>query len=175
MKYLRYLKSTLWHKWFFIRAGALTGVPLWRRLLHDWSKFTPTEFVRYSNWYFGEKDKREWAIAWHHHLRLNPHHPEYWLLSWRGDVDFYSGIGESVADNVVVLPMPEIYVREMIADFLAASKVYTGSWNITMWLNTHGPKMRLHSETVRLIAVVMYEMRYILTDNCDWSWLTLEG
>lgn len=175
MKFLRFLWSLLRHKWFVILAGRRTKVPPWRLLIHDWSKFTSIEFSRYTQWHFGnKKDKGEWAAAWHHHQRVNAHHPEYWLLSWRGDPSFYNEIGERIADYIIVLPMPEVYVREMIADCMGASKAYTGSWNIAIWLNENGPKMLLHSESIRLIAVVMYEMGYMLTDNCDWSWLTLK-
>lgn len=170
--YLAYFQSLLRHKWFVVKAGLSVGVPLWRLIMHDWSKFTPTEIVPYARWHFGgDKDRQKWAIAWHHHLLLNPHHPEHWLLSWRGDPGFYDGIGEFVASGVVVLPMPEVFVREMIADFLASSRTYTGCWNIANWLNENGPKMILHSETVRSIAVVMRELGYVSIDNRDWSWL----
>lgn len=171
MIYLHYLWSLLQHKWSVLKASRWTGVPLWRAIIHDWSKFLPVEFINYARWHFGAQSLDGWAKAWGHHQNHNPHHPEYWLLSWRGDPDSYHGLGQHVADFVTVLPMPEIYVREMIADFFGASKIYTGSWNIDNWLNENGPKMILHDETKRLIATVMFELAYMLTDNCDWSWL----
>jgi len=93
------------------------------------------------------------------------------LLAWRGQSDFYDGIGERVTDSIVVLPMPERYVREMVADFLGSSKVYTGGWNIAAWLNENGPKMILHSTTHARLVDVMLELHYACTDNCDWSWM----
>lgn len=170
--YLRYLWSVLRHKWYVLKAGRKISVPLWRLLIHDWSKFTPTEFGRYARWHFsGRKNRQEWAIAWHHHLRQNTHHQEYYLLGWYGeDKSFYAGIGEPIADFLVVLPMPESCVREMVADMLAASRVYTGKWDIASWLNANGPKMLLHKDTLDLVNDIMIEMNYCLT-NCDWSWL----
>lgn len=158
MIYLKFLWSLLRHKWFVLRASRLVRVPLWRAVIHDWSKFLPIEFVNYARWHFGIRSLDGWARAWGHHQNHNPHHPEYWLLSWRGDPDFYRGLSQRVADFVVVLPMPEIYVREMIADFLGTSRAYTGSWDIDEWLDENKPKMILHDETVMLIAVVMREL-----------------
>lgn len=173
MVYLRFLWSLLRHKWFVLLAGRLVGVPLLRLLIHDWSKFSLAEFGSYARAGrdFANRDRKEWAAAWFHHLRLNQHHAEYWLLAWRGAPDFYTDIGESVADNIVVLPMPEVYVREMIADFLASSMTYTGKWDIAIWLNKNGPKMHLHSETAQLLASIMIDLGYLLTDNCLWSFM----
>lgn len=67
--------------------------------------------------------------------------------------------------------MPETYVREMIADMMATSKEVTGSYDIAVWLNENGPKMRLHDETVTRLDSVMREIGYFSTDNCDWSWM----
>jgi hypothetical protein len=173
MIYWRYLWSLLRHKWYFLKSSRLLCVPFWRAILHDWSKFTPSEFGRYARWHFrGKENRLEWAAAWHHHQRLNAHHHEFYLLAWYGeDADFYDGIGEEVSDFVVVLPMPELHVREMIADLMAAGRVYAGTWDIALWFNENGPKMRLHSETADRIVDVMHELGYCLTDNCDWSWM----
>ena len=168
--YWNYLLKLLKHKWWVFIAGKLTGVPLWRRITHDWSKFMPIEFINYAGWYFGNKNEKHWSMAWNHHGNHNPHHPEYWLLSWCGDPDFYSGIGEEVIQNIVLLPMPETYVREMIADMIGTSKGYSGSWDIAAWLNKHGPEMLLHDDTKGILDTVMCELGYFLADNCDWSW-----
>ncbi len=175
MIYLRYLWSLLRHKWFILRASRLTGLPLWRAIIHDWSKFLPVEFVNYAKWHFGTKSLAGWAKAWGHHQHHNPHHPEYWVLAWHGeDPDFYRSLGRRVTDFVTVLPMPEVYVREMIADLLAASRTYTGSWNIGNWLNEHGPRMILHDDAIYWVNTVMFELGYMQTDNCDWSWCKME-
>ena len=170
--YLRFLWSLLRHKWFVLQAGLEVGcIPLWRLIAHDWSKFTLVEFGRYARWHFSDVgDKEQWAAAWLHHQGLNPHHPEYWLLSWRGDPDFYDGVGEKVADYIVALPMPMTYVREFIADLMGASRAYTGSWDISAWLNREGLKWYLHSDTIMRIASVMIDRGYSLTDTHDWSW-----
>lgn len=170
MKYLSHLKSLLVHKWLVFLAGRVTGVPLWRLIIHDWSKFTPTELFGYAGNIGGVTSKERWAKSWLHHLHHSPHHPEHWVLSWRGNPDFYNETGQPVARFVTVLPMPKTYVREMIADMMGSSKAYTGSWSIAEWLNQNGPDMHLHDETIVLINKVMEEIGYVLTDGCDWSW-----
>ena len=171
----KFLRSLLLHKWYVFKAGRLTGVPFWRRVFHDWSKFTPAEFGRYARWHHGpaeSKDKREWARAWQHHMHNNPHHPEFWLLAWHGDPIFYArdGIGEHVADGVIFLPVPETYVREMVADWMAAGRTYAGDWVIANWVNEHGRKMHLHDETIALVDKIMLAVGYVQTDNCPWSY-----
>jgi hypothetical protein len=41
-RYLRYLCR---HKWFVAVAGLHLGVGLWRLLIHDYSKFFPSEWL----------------------------------------------------------------------------------------------------------------------------------
>ena len=171
MIYWRQLRSLLIHKWYVLLAGRMVGVSLWRLIIHDWSKFSPTEFALYSRWKFGDATRKDWSVGWLHHFHLNPHHSEHHVLSWHGDPEFYSNIGEDVAKYVTILPMPEHYVREMIADMMATSRQLTGSWDISKWLNQNGPKMHLHDNTITLIDKVMKEVGYALTDNCDWSWI----
>lgn len=42
--WFRFAWVILKHKWFVLLAGLEVGVPLWRLIIHDWSKFTPAEF-----------------------------------------------------------------------------------------------------------------------------------
>lgn len=170
--YIRQLKSLTFHKWHVLKAGLTVGdIPLWRLVVHDWSKLTPVEFINYSRYKFGIKDKAEWAKAWFHHLHRSPHHPEHWLLSWRGDPEFYNGIGQDRCSFITTLPMPETYIREMIADFMATSKELTGSYDISYWLNQNGPAMLLHNDTEVRLDQIMTELGYALADNCMWSYL----
>lgn len=109
MIYLKQLKSVLIHKWYVFLAGRLTKVPLWRLIIHDWSKFTLTELFGYAGNIGGVTSKSKWARSWLHHLHCNPHHPEHWILSWRGNLEFYNELAKPIASFVVLLPMPEKY------------------------------------------------------------------
>lgn len=99
------------------------SVGLYRQgLLHDLSKYSPTEFLVGAKYYQGtrspnnaEKEKKGYSSAWLHHKGRNKHHFEYWLD--------YSG-----KDNPVFIgmKMPVNYVIEMFLDRIAASKIYQG-------------------------------------------------
>jgi len=170
MIYLEQLKSVLIHKWYVLKAGLIIGnIPLWRLIIHDWSKFTPTELFGYAGNIYGSVDKDRWAKSWLHHLHYNSHHPEHWILSWRGNPEFYNEMGQDIALFVTLLPMPETYTREMIADMMATGYKITGSWDISIWLNQNGPKMHLHDDTIILIDKIMTELGYF-NENLQWSY-----
>lgn len=158
MIYWKQLKSILFHKWLVFKAGRQLGnIPIWRLIIHDWSKFTPIEIFGYAGNIGGVVSKERWAKSWLHHLHHNPHHPEHWILSWRGNPKFYEELGEHAAEFITVLPMPETFVREMVADMMATSKKISGSYDITVWLDQNIPKMQLHNETIVILNSIIYE------------------
>ena len=182
--YLEFLKSLMTHKWYVFQAGLKTGVPIWRLIIHDWQKFTHWEFKAYAqnffvsdefkndetmdafakysiteNAPFGHFVKERFALAWLHHENTAPHHWGYWIPR----SGKYTG----------AFPMPETYVREMVADWMGASKAYTGSWNMATWLAENGMSMdsKMHRDTVRLVWVVLEDVGYIPTDGEGWAFL----
>ena len=97
-------------------------VGLYRQgLLHDLSKYSPTEFLVGAKYYQGtrspnnaEREETGLSTSWLHHKGRNKHHFEYW-------VDY--GIG---AEHVLAgMPMPRKYIAEMIMDRISASRVYS--------------------------------------------------
>lgn len=141
---MRYALAVLRHKYFVLIAGLrLGGIPLWRLITHDWSKFHPREFATYRK-RFGSKliiSRNEWRMAFLHHYSTNPHHWEHWVY-WDGNP----------------LPMPETYVREMIADWMGASKSYAGHWDFMPWVRENIPHMKLHTTTKNRIKEVLREL-----------------
>ncbi|MBT9779817.1 catalase [Clostridium sp. MCC353] len=91
-------------------------------LLHDLSKYSPTEFWSGVKYYQGnrspnaaEREVLGFSKAWLHHKGRNKHHFEYWI-------DFSTRL----QDGLVGHKMPLRYVVEMMMDRIAASKVYKG-------------------------------------------------
>jgi hypothetical protein len=79
--HLHYLSYVLRHKWYVAVAGWALGVPLWRLVIHDWTKFTPAEWGPYVRHFFPAGQIAEPAAfdrAWEHHWTRNPHHWQYW-------------------------------------------------------------------------------------------------
>ena len=152
--YWRYLKSIITHKYYVLLAGLRLKISIWQLLLHDWQKFTPLEFGRYARNFFGGGDP-EFPFAWLHHENTAPHHWGYWIPR--------SG---KHADQP--LPMPMRYVREMVADWMGASKTYTGSWDMAEWLEKSVPNFRLHEEARGKLKRVLGEAGYDVRDVDIW-------
>lgn len=74
---------------------------------HDLSKFSEDEFDAYRNYFFPcngeERNDKAFELAWEHHYKNNPHHPEYWI------------------HNNQIEDMPNIYIAEMLCDWEAMS------------------------------------------------------
>ncbi|MGN0072581.1 MAG: DUF5662 family protein [Coriobacteriales bacterium] len=92
-------------------------------LVHDLSKFGPTEFAVGMRYFNGqrspndyERRDRGFSTAWLHHKGRNRHHFEYWM-----------DIANREDRRIVGKPMPGRYVAEMLCDRIAACKVYQGS------------------------------------------------
>lgn len=145
MIYLRYLKTLLTHK-FYVGVACFKMGLYWQGLIHDWSKFSPLEFVTYakrfsggintgrdkSGYYDPTKDVR-FKYAWCHHYHHNPHHWQYWAIP-KDNLD-----GEPEFE---LLDIPEKYLKEMLCDWHGASKAYKGKGMIHFWENNK-TKLRL--------------------------------
>ena len=157
---MKYLFLTLKHKWFVLLAGIKIQTPIWKLLIHDWTKFLPCELPHYQRQFFGTADNPKGFIkAWIHHQNSNPHHWEYWIPRTG-----HNRCTPPYPDNVAV-EMPEWAVREMVADWFGASRAYTGNWpspNNWTWLAKQWPiiKLRLHPATAELVQQILLEMGY---------------
>ncbi len=118
--FLNHLTTVTRHRHMVIRHCFRAGI-LWRGLLHDLSKYSPTEFWVGVRYYKGIKSPNEgereaygFSKAWIHHKGRNRHHFEYWT-----DYDRITRLMSPVK-------MPLVFVKEMFCDRVAASKIYQG-------------------------------------------------
>lgn len=97
------------------------GLRMYRQgLLHDISKYHPTEFFESVNYFVGTsspideaKADKGYSNAWFHHRGRNKHHWEFWM-------DNFDKGGENII-------MPYRYFAEMICDYLGAGRAYMGT------------------------------------------------
>lgn len=137
------------HKRYVFYYCCKTGIPI-QGILHDLSKFSPTEFWESVKYYQGtsspidacKKDKG-YSNAWMHHKGRNKHHYEYW------QDDFDHG-GKPIE-------MPMKYKKEMLCDFLGAGRAYYGKsftydkeWN--WWLNKKSNPIAMHLNDIQFIT-----------------------
>lgn len=121
MKWLQHLKTINRHKRYVMQLCFQVG--LYKQgLLHDMSKYSPTEFLVGARYYQGtrspnnaEREDKGYSSAWLHHKGRNKHHLEYWI-------DY----GTEEGQKMVGMKMPLKYVVEMFCDRVAASKNYRG-------------------------------------------------
>lgn len=149
-----YLMYFIKHKWFVFIACMKLGVPVIQALIHDLSKFTPSEWPIYVRYFHQRRAeflagkilyaKPDFDFAWNHHQKANKHHFQHWLL---------------IADDSSIrpIPIPERYAREMVADWLGAGRAKTGSWDIQSWIQKNGPGMKFHLETAKLVGKILRE------------------
>ncbi len=120
MKAWQHFKTITAHR-HKVLAGCF-AMGLYRQgLCHDLSKYSPTEFWNGARYYQGvrspnaaEREDKGFSEAWMHHKGRNRHHYEYWT-----DMNRQTRRYEAV-------PVPRRYLAEMVADRVAACKVYEG-------------------------------------------------
>lgn len=159
----RYAKYLARHKWFVFVAGLRIGVPIWRLVIHDYSKLLPSEWFPYANFFYGPKpDKNEpddyhyWSAvhahrvpfdrAWLHHQHFNPHHWQHWVLREDDGQTKY-------------LEMPENFAREMVADWCGAGRAITGQWEVWKWYGKNVERILLHPRTSTLVQELVTDER----------------
>lgn len=154
MNVLKHLHTINHHKRLVMKGCFAVG--LYRQgLLHDLSKYTPTEFLVGCKYYQGtmspnnaEREARGYSSAWLHHKGRNKHHMEYWI-------DY--GVTHK---GMCGMKMPLRYVVEMYIDRVAASKnyqksCYTDRSALDYYL--HGRQFHiLHEDTRALLELLLF-------------------
>jgi hypothetical protein len=133
---LRYL---LRHKWYvFLECRALK-VPLWIALFHDYDKFFPDVWLPYARLHAAtdEAQRSERYAAFTQakmiHQHRGKHHWQFWV--------FINDCGE-----IETLPIPDVYRREMLADWRGAGKSM-GKPDLLGWYTECRETMLFHPET----------------------------
>jgi hypothetical protein len=149
-RHIRYGWYLLRHKWFVFQAGCKLGIP-WLAALHDLSKLRPSGWLPCARYFYepdgSKKTRRDktgyykptdtgdeaFDFAWLLHQKRNKHHWRWWVLP-------------EDEGGLKVLPMPDRYRREMLADWIGAGRAQ-GTPNTLDWYTVNRHKMKLHPET----------------------------
>ena len=149
---INHSKTILIHKWWVFYYCCKFGI-IWRGLMHDNSKFSLIEFCESIKYYKKGsspiprcKMDKGYSEAWQHHRGHNDHHYEYW-------VDYLDMGG-------IAIKMPFECVLEMIADWLAACRTYSGNIDIydkeyIWWEHTKGRNPKIHKKTIELVDNIL--------------------
>lgn len=155
--HLRYFSYVMRHKWYVFEACLKYDVPIWRALIHDWTKFLPAEWFPYvEHFYLNGNgctgfsngtgfmripgDDPIWDKAVELHISRNKHHWEYWV--------------ETIGTERYANPMPETYIREMVADWTGAGKAQ-GKPDIAAWYEDKKYYLTLHTQTRKRVEELL--------------------
>lgn len=160
-KHFKYLWYILRHKWFVLVAGVKikrthfggrkNGVGIWRLLVHDMSKFRPSEWFPYARYFYGDEEdpcgyiQEAFDRAWLAHIHRNPHHWQHWIL-------------QEDDGPVKILAMPFPVLVEMVADWMGAGRAITGKWDTWAWYDKNKDLIKLAPLTRPMVAVLLIRM-----------------
>jgi|AACY02.16.fsa_nt_gi hypothetical protein len=154
------MKRYLSFLWYLIRHKCLVFIEcckrglVWRGLVHDLSKFRPSEFIPYARYFYtvtGQPNQLERKYgyikearsgdadfdyaAFLHYMR-NDHHWQHWCQA--GTEDGYGMIH--------VFPMPARALTEMVCDWIGAGKAQDYP-DVKAWYLAHQKDILLHPYT----------------------------
>lgn len=115
LKHLKYLKCLLLHKYYVFVECYKAGI-VYRGLVHDLSKFLPSEWFPYVEHFYGaNKNKDKFDKAWKLHIKRNSHHTAHHENGVMSDED----------------------IVEMLCDWVGAGKAYKNATSIYEWYKSH--------------------------------------
>lgn len=160
MKYLKYLWYIIRHKWY-VFLECTKEHKIWLGIIHDWSKFLPSEFFPYANHFYGKgkigiKEGRDktgyykptntgddaFDFAFVLHQKRNKHHWQWWVIP-------------DEPGAMMTLPISPKYLTEMICDWRGASKAQGHGGYIAKWWLVNNKKMTLHPHTFEIISFIV--------------------
>ena len=156
MKLWKHFKTITRHKIQVMKGCFKVG--LYKQgLLHDLSKYSPSEFFVGVKYYQGnrspnnaEREAIGYSSAWLHHKGRNKHHYEYWI-------DYST---KEIPGGMAPAPMPVKYVVEMLMDRIAACKIYNGSSytpkDPLIYYQKGKEKAPIHEDTKALLEKLLF-------------------
>ena len=154
---LKHFKTITKHR-HMVMANCFRVGLIRQGLMHDLSKYSPTEFLQGAKYFQGTRspnararEAEGYSLAWMHHKGRNKHHYEYWT-----DIP----PGKHTYEPV---PMPTRYLVESVMDRIAACKVYRGAdyqdGDALAYLDREHAAELLHPDTYQKLALLMTLLR----------------
>lgn len=166
-----HIQSVLDSYEFLCDSGVFSRIPDLTEQIknHDKSKYSKEEYKAYDTYFneFPGEDKPWWVVedfnyAWCHHLHNNPHHWQYWVLI------------PDPKDEQTVLDMPEVYLHEMICDWLSFSMLkYNQSgnpsdlWGFVDWYQSNKDEIKLSVDTRDRVEKIVRDVSNVIVQLED--------
>lgn len=130
-----------------LRGGLVAARLVSNAQAHDESKFLIEEYEPYDAYFYGERDEGAFDVAWLHHIHVNPHHWQHWLLY----EDENNGKPKP-------LEMPKEHALEMVADWWSFSWRSGNLREVFGWYGEHRDRIVLHPNTRKYVESVLGEI-----------------
>lgn len=151
---VKHFKKICIHKYYVAKYCFMCGL-YWQGIVHDLSKFSPTEFCESVKYYCGTgspinacKADKGYSLAWFHHRGRNLHHWAHWVD------DFDQGM--------IPKKMPFKYVLEMMCDYLGAGQAYSKEkftiWQEYDWWKIHRKIDVMHKDVIKAMDIMFAAM-----------------
>ncbi len=129
---------TLLHKWYVAQECWKYGL-YYQGIVHDWTKFTPSEWNAYVGFHFLKTlTYEQYEPVQLLHAHRNPHHWEAYV--------------KPTPSGPKVLEIPDHYRKEMIADWKGANKA-KGYNDVLMWYRQNRERIILHPNTRNWVEI----------------------
>jgi len=151
-RYLAYLKYVLRHKWYVAKFCFRYRL-FWRGIMHDMSKFRPSEFIPYAKYFYTKEGKishnatpeeqENFDTAWLLHQKRNDHHWQYWICP------------QDDGGYKAIQPKDPCTIIEMVCDWQGASMAQSGKDNVEKWYEKNEEKIILHEEAKDFLELIL--------------------
>lgn len=135
----KHLHKTNKHKWYVFINCYKAGIPV-RGLLHDLSKYSPTELF----------EACKGASGHYVHKLRNKHHYEYWQDNF------------DIGGTPIQMPYKD--ALELVCDYLGTGMAYQGKKNFSYkaeyewWLNKKSKGIAMHPHTILFVDLMLQDM-----------------
>lgn len=159
MKYIKYLSYVLRHKWFVL-LQCLSNGQFWLGIIHDWSKFLPSEFFPYARHFYGKKSAEKNCYECNHiagnQCRFN-----------------YSGIGDGEqASNCIDYSIANHPPRDETGYYKptdTGDAAFDFAWLLHQKRNRHHWQWWILPEDESGIKILEMPYKYRNEMICDWK------
>lgn len=171
-KYIKYFKYVFKHK-FWVMIACFDMWLYWQWIIHDWSKFLPSEFIPYARrwweWDQSQESEIEYNKSRLKHINRNPHHWNHWI-------HFYDDW------TIGIIEMPKKYVKEMLCDWWWVGRSFVKTeedlerysrcprHEVYSWYYERKDNMQLHYKTRDYIESFLDRQKQFEFLNCVYMW-----
>ena len=173
-KIINHWKTIRIHRKWVRKYCFMAGIP-WRGIKHDLSKYNPIEFFESARYWTGTsspiniaKKAQGYSRAWLHHRGRNKHHWAYWA--------------DNFSEGFIVHCMPMKDFVEMVCDFLAAGRAYSGdmfsySAERDWWLHERdNGASAMNPKNKQMLDIIFSDLEYAsnhMLSGCPTSLITM--